>query len=116
MDKYEPSPYVAQLIREREAEKARKNNPANLVDELETWGEIDRDAITCPFCGHEREEWWDVMGGGSELSDGEEIEVDCCECDRAFSVTLHVSYSFTTKPVEAEEDDGDGDGDEEAGE
>lgn len=49
--------------------------------------------ITCPHCGYEDEDSWEVDFGNSECA-----EVECANCEKEMSVTRIVDISYTTKP------------------
>jgi transcription elongation factor Elf1 len=47
------------------------------------------DLITCPWCGHEEKDSW-------EISDG---EFECGECDKTYEVYHDVSITYSTAKV-----------------
>lgn len=44
----------------------------------------------CPYCGHLFTDAWDIR------FDGEEVEVDCGDCDSTFLITRDVEISYST--------------------
>jgi DNA-directed RNA polymerase subunit RPC12/RpoP len=52
--------------------------------------------IVCPWCGHKDNEAWDHAWGDRECLEG----LECGECGREFSASVHVSYSYTTRRTE----------------
>lgn len=62
---------------------------------------FDNKEPVCPHCGHEcnvsDNEWWELYEEG-------EHEVTCPSCDQDFTVSTHVSYSFSTDSQERDDD------------
>lgn len=56
------------------------------------------DDITCPYCACEIEEPWEYDGAMTE----DETRIECPECEKTFASFCHISYSFTTHPVDLE--------------
>lgn len=82
-----------ETLRQVEAERlATRNLPANLANDLETMGCIDRETITCPFCGREIEEWWEHTSNNP--SDGEHGEIECDECGKTYTFEVCIAVSF----------------------
>jgi hypothetical protein len=63
------------------------------VAKFDTWRE---DEPRCPHCGYVMTDAGELFGGGFE-NDGDDTEVECGRCEREYEVTLHVSYTYTTK-------------------
>lgn len=62
-------------------------------EEIEETGETDcENEIYCPWCGEIYEPDCE-----SELYEDGEHELTCGECDKRFTVTVNVSYSYDTK-------------------
>jgi hypothetical protein len=59
------------------------------------------DAITCPYCGWEDNDSWEML-----MSDGDIEDVECGECGKMFSVSCSVSVSYSSQKLckENEED------------
>lgn len=51
--------------------------------------------ITCPYCGHQNQDSWEVSG-----DDG---ETDCGACGSTFSYERIVDVSYSTSPIKATE-------------
>lgn len=62
----------------------------------------DKNVIVCPHCLDEDHEVFDYPSGLSQ--DGDETETECVACGKPFTVSLNVSYTYTTR-VPDEEDD-----------
>ena len=54
------------------------------------------DEITCPWCGHEQSDSWEV----SDSSDDEE----CGNCDKRYSYERHVEVTYCSSRVEESEE------------
>ena len=54
----------------------------------------DGDRIACPHCGHTMRDLWDYEWGSREI-----INVECGECEKSFALVMHVSVSYTAKPL-----------------
>lgn len=61
------------------------------------------DDIICPYCGDLTQgastECWEMLGP-DKGHDGDRVEVECSRCEKAFQVTVWVSYAFDTQPAE----------------
>ena len=59
-------------------------------------GEIDsvdcEDEIFCPYCGEINE-----VNDNYEIYEDGEHDFTCCDCEKEFTVTTNISYSFDTK-------------------
>jgi hypothetical protein len=67
-------------------------------------GEIKKykeNQITCPYCGWEDTDSWE---SGLD-SDGDNTEINCSECEKKFTVTLHIDYSYSSDGLCIENDD-----------
>jgi hypothetical protein len=54
------------------------------------------DYVRCPRCGHtDKISEWDCDSSVEVYTDGEH-EINCSECDHAYTITTHVSYSYTS--------------------
>jgi len=51
--------------------------------------------ITCPYCGHEFSDSWDYSDN----------EVECPECDKAFTFERHTEVTYTSHKADCEEHD-----------
>ena len=63
--------------------------------------EIDTDYtrnITCPYCGKQMSDSWEVCQGEMEF-DCEEIE--CGRCEKTFLASRDCSITYTTKKIDA---------------
>ena len=49
------------------------------------------DFITCPYCGYEDRDSWEVDFGNSEC-----MEIECSNCGKEMGVTRNVSVSYTS--------------------
>lgn len=49
------------------------------------------DYITCPYCGYEDHDSWEVDFGNSECA-----EIECTKCGKGISVDRHVSVSYSS--------------------
>jgi len=49
---------------------------------------------TCPHCGLQDQDWAEFRG---LRGDGDTIVVEC-DCEKSYSITMHVSHDFTTEP------------------
>ena len=49
---------------------------------------------TCPWCGHEDQDWWD---GTSLKNDEDDEDRDCPSCGREYNVELHSVPEFTSR-------------------
>ena len=62
------------------------------------------DDIVCPYCGEATEggstESHEMFPQDFDYCDGDNAEVFCPDCDKKFSVTVHVTYNYTTDPIE----------------
>jgi len=47
--------------------------------------------ITCPYCGYEFSDSWEYND-----SNGNQIEVDCGECEKTFDMIVNVSVDYST--------------------
>lgn len=59
--------------------------------------------LICPYCGDATDDMTtmsEMFPDDFRYGDGEEAELFCSSCDKTFQVTLSVSYSFSTKPIE----------------
>jgi transcription elongation factor Elf1 len=65
-------------------------------DELDCWHERDP---RCPHCGHVMDDTCDLFGTHFE-HDGHTTEVECGRCERSFTITLHVEFTYTTERVQ----------------
>lgn len=58
----------------------------------------------CPHCGQvydiQEHEAWGLYG-----DDGSDHQVECGECDQEFTVTVHVSYLFSTDEQPDDDDE-----------
>lgn len=58
-----------------------------------SWEFMFTNSPKCPHCGHDcsvlDNEWWFLYEEG-------EHDVECPSCDKEFSVSTHVSHSFST--------------------
>jgi len=55
------------------------------------------DRITCPFCGDQDVDFTDYP---RELEhDGDSTTYECGSCEKNFTVTLSVSYSYSSKKI-----------------
>lgn len=54
------------------------------------------DNAICPYCGYEDPDAWDIDLGHQIEGDG---ETDCPACSRAYSVSRHVTITYTTKKI-----------------
>jgi hypothetical protein len=50
------------------------------------------DFITCPYCGYEDRDSWEVDFGNSECT-----EIQCVNCEKEVSVTRIVNITYTTR-------------------
>jgi hypothetical protein len=70
------------------------------------------DQPKCPHCGHvcdlSANDWWSLCEEG-------EHEVECPQCQGEFTVSTHVSYSFSTDAQEDLDEDEPSAGEEKAG-
>ena len=70
----------------------------------EDWSDEYQDHIVCPYCGDAVEgvttEAHEMFPQDFDYRDGEGTELFCTDCDKRFSVTLSVSYAFSTSPIE----------------
>jgi transcription elongation factor Elf1 len=48
------------------------------------------DFITCPYCGYEDQDSWEVDFGNSECT-----EIECTNCEKEINVTRHISVSYS---------------------
>jgi transcription elongation factor Elf1 len=48
------------------------------------------DFITCPYCGYEDRDSWEVDFGSSECT-----EIQCANCEKEIHVTKHISVSYS---------------------
>ena len=67
-----------------------------MTDEVKD--EFDTDytrEVTCPYCGYEDHDSWEVFDGSS--GDGDITETSCGRCDKEFTVQLHVRVSYSTE-------------------
>lgn len=81
-------------------------HPASCVD-CEEFTTDDGDVthskrVRCPSCGRQidpSDDWYDLYEEG-------EHDIDCPECEHSFTVSTHVSHTFTSPPrvVKKEED------------
>jgi hypothetical protein len=55
---------------------------------------LHMDRITCPYCGWEDQDSWEMTEEGSEVED------DCGRCERPFLVSMYISVSYTSRPIE----------------
>ena len=62
------------------------------------------DDIVCPYCGNSTEggstESHEMFPQDFDYCDGDNAEVFCPDCDKKFSVTVHVTYNYTPDPIE----------------
>ena len=53
-----------------------------------------RDNITCPHCGHEYRDSWEVNFGSGIEGD---TELECEECDKPFIASRHCTVTYSTQ-------------------
>ena len=67
--------------------------------------EVDHDCfIRCPHCRNTFNPHDDGGDSFDLFSEGEH-EVWCCKCDKTFEVSTHISWSFTSPPMEKTDGD-----------
>ncbi len=54
--------------------------------------------ITCPYCGHEKSDSWEVFG-----NDDGDTEMDCGECDKKFTVEINRTVTYSSRKMDCEE-------------
>ena len=54
----------------------------------------------CPHCGTEDSDWWD--GLREEKRDGDSWQMTCGACYKSSTVTIYVSYDFSTEKISEE--------------
>lgn len=69
-----------------------KDEEINEVEEFDT--DYTRD-ITCPYCGYENNDSWEVFGPND--GDGDVTETSCGRCDKEFTVQLNVRVTYSTE-------------------
>lgn len=47
--------------------------------------------VTCPYCGHENSDSWELSGG-----DGEEFETECGSCEKEFTYARNIEITYST--------------------
>jgi len=58
--------------------------------------------ITCPWCGHENSDSWEVdFGSGTS----EIARLDCAKCEKIFLATRLVTVDYSTERIEDDEDE-----------
>ena len=60
------------------------------------------DLPTCPYCGDQDQDWWDIGRGLNNDLDQECVE--CGACGKEYRATLHVIVEFTTEKLEETEE------------
>jgi hypothetical protein len=66
-------------------------------------GEVDHDnIIRCPHC---KDTWEAGADDDYEVYAEGEHDKSCSSCDKDFVITTHVSYSFTSPPLEEEKEE-----------
>lgn len=53
----------------------------------------------CPYCGYEDSDVWEVHAANRNWSPGDELVVECPDCERKYTLVWNVSYD--TEPTEA---------------
>lgn len=53
-----------------------------------------KDVIICPHCKVDDRTAWERV-----LTDGEEYEYECLACDNVYTITRHVSITYSSKPI-----------------
>lgn len=53
----------------------------------------------CPYCGAEHRDTWEV-----QFNDNEQ-ELECPKCEKTYLCSEHVSYSYSTKPIDPPQPD-----------
>ena len=51
--------------------------------------------ITCPYCGYEDLDSWEV-----DCEDGEEVEQECGSCEKEFYATRSITVDYSTRTKE----------------
>lgn len=64
------------------------------TDKFNTYG---CDDVKCPYCGWEDGDSWEYRA-----EDGDEIKVECGECQREFTVYVTISRTFTSNCADNE--------------
>ena len=54
----------------------------------------------CPYCGDKLHDWWDGLG---LEDDGDEIEIECGNCEETYIIRMSVDVSFSTIPIKGVE-------------
>jgi hypothetical protein len=65
----------------------------------ERWGEPE---ITCPYCGHQQSDSWELDGStdaNTVYQGGKSEGTDCPECHRTFSVERVVDVTYSSRPL-----------------
>ena len=52
------------------------------------------DEIICPYCEYEFNDSFEIEGGEEDLG-----EIDCYNCDKAFSAQRNYSISYSTEKI-----------------
>lgn len=60
------------------------------------------DDITCPYCGQEQEDIFEIHGAYGP--DEGEFETECQMCGGEFGFTTHVSYSYSSARIDFEKE------------
>ena len=55
---------------------------------------LHMDRITCPYCGHQDQDSWEMTEESSED--------DCGRCGGRFLVSMYIQVSYTSRPIEAD--------------
>lgn len=62
-----------------------------------------REYITCPYCGDENYDSWEVIKVGNELFSEKTYEDQCGNCGRKFKYKMETTVRFTTEPEAPDE-------------
>ena len=83
------------MIGDYKADWTERADANGKPDPWDCWAE---DQPRCPHCGHVDECEGDLWSDGFSHDD-DVTESECGNCERAYKITLHVSYSYSTAPA-----------------
>lgn len=70
------------------------NDIKNFQDEYDEWEHINKEYITCPYCGYKDRDSWEYSDGN-----GSDQKIECGNCENEFIMSFEVEVKYSTEKL-----------------